>query len=120
MRVREYRLKDYLRKYGITLFGNTSVEVQNYIKQTEPFAILKPWRRLGAGWIDDYVCRRKNVTLCDFCSGKYGDWWKPYEYRSDWVGWLTNCDGCRNLVRCNMYYPEETIRQVLHPRYWKR
>ena len=92
----------------------------DYFKKTEHLAIVKPWRRLGATWIDDYAARRKNVALCDDCARRYGNWYVRYEYFHDVVGWGTNCDGCREITRCNMYYPHEVIDKVVVRRLQKR
>ena len=101
-----------------SLSNNQQLELN---RKYEHLAVTKPTRRLGAGWISDFVERRKNFTLCETCARKYDiNWWKRYEYISDWVGWLTNCDGCREWTRSNMYYPREVISQVLHPRFWKK
>ena len=108
---------------GTTLHPNfKKVEarhVQDMISKTDHMAVIKPWRQLGAPWIDNFVTRRKNFVLCESCTRKYDiNWYRRYEYISDWVGWLTDCDGCRERTRCNMYYPEETVKQVLNKRFW--
>lgn len=81
-------------------------------------AIKKPGRMLGAVWIDKYVENRRNVNLCEECWRKYHGWWNRYGYRADWVGWWSHCDGCGRHVRCNGFYPQENIANVLHPKFW--
>lgn len=99
--------------------GEAQDAMAQRIKETEAQAVKKPDNMLGAVHIDNYVQQRRNVVLCEQCWRKYGtEWVKRYGYRADWVGWLTNCDGCKRFVRCNGFYPEETISKVLHERYW--
>lgn len=99
-------------------FSSSPVQISETIKKTNHLAVVKPQRQLGAPWIDRFINQRKVVTICDICSARYGNWYQKYNYTSDWVGWLINCDGCSRLVYCNGYHPTENIARTLHPRFW--
>ena len=73
--------------------------------QTRSVAIRKPGRRLGGGWLDEFVSAKKAVNLCATCAKRYGDWWSKRNYRIRDRRALTDCDGCGNeLELCNSYF----------------
>lgn len=81
-------------------------------KKSAHMVALKPGRKLGAVWIDDFVQRRQNVNLCEECWRKYDRWWLKYDYAPQWNIWKrTDCDGCAKTMHlCVGFYPKE--------RYW--
>lgn len=116
--------KRVIAQFPIPLVGSqspsrvTSQTVQDWRKRSQHLRVVKPGRTSGASWLDEFVSRRKNFTLCESCARKYDvGWWKRFEYVSDWIGWWVDCDGCGEFYRCNMYYAEETARKVLLPRF---
>ena len=74
-------------------------------RQSRHMTILKPGRRLGATWIDDFVARRRAVSLCPDCERKYGDWHVRFHYHARDAKEITDCDGCGQILqRCTAYY----------------
>ena len=68
-----------------------------------PFAITKPTRRLGAGWMDDFVQQGKIVHLCGDCLRHYGKWWNSEQYYPS-MAVTSDCDGCgETLVSCTKF-----------------
>jgi hypothetical protein len=90
--------------------------------QSMPKPIVKPQRRLGAGWTSDKVARRKPVVMSEECWRKYTKWWIKAHYKADW-GWpyIINCDGCSTIgIHGTLFMPEEGFYEVLteaHGRY---
>jgi len=86
-------------------------------RKSPPLVVVKPERTLGAVWMDEKVCARRAVVLCDVCVRKYGDWHKRHHYRGDW-GWryFGNCDGC-SIYGCPvvLFLGEENFHQFLSP-----
>ena len=86
-------------------------------KKRPPIVVVKPERTLGAVWMDEKVCQRRAVVLCEICVRKYGDWHRKHCYRADW-GWryLGNCDGC-SIHGCPvvLFLAEELFYDVLTP-----
>lgn len=79
--------------------------IQTCEQQTRHMTTLKPGRRLGASWIDEFVGNRRSVSLCRECERKYGDWHVHVNYHARDVAELTDCDGCgESLKVCKGYY----------------
>lgn len=73
--------------------------------RTRPFALVKPGRRLGAAWIDQFVAERKSVSICAECDRRYAGWAEKYNYEPRTQRELTDCDGCGEPLRvCKGYY----------------
>lgn len=72
---------------------------------TRPFSLVKPGRRLGGGWMDEFVSAGKSVSLCLECQKKYGNWNEKHGYEMRDQIELTDCDGCgEELKFCRGYY----------------
>jgi hypothetical protein len=67
--------------------------------------LLKPGRRLGGAWIDDFVALGRQVCICEDCNRRYGDWWNGVQYRA-MEAVIGDCDGCGEpLMKCVKFSP---------------
>lgn len=88
-------------------------------KLTDEFADVKPGRKLGAPYMDDFFAQRQSVSLCEDCFRKYG--WKEicskYNYKViTWVKELADCAGCGSKhVYCTGFWPIEHHTSWAYP-----
>ncbi len=74
-------------------------------QKTRHLALIKPGRRLGGSWMDDFIGQKRSVTLCRDCESKYGNWYVGCHYERRTGEELTDCDGCgTELSTCHSYF----------------
>lgn len=72
---------------------------------TRQAALVKPGRRLGGAWIDEFVSAKASVSLCADCERKYGNWHEYCNYEKRHQLEITDCDGCgQELQFCHGWY----------------
>ncbi len=114
-----------LSSFRLPLFSPTEKQAEKLlaaqIKRLSPFAVLKPSRRLGAGWTHDKVDQRKAVIHCNSCVWRYSGWWKRNGYHADWQWrWRGDCDGCSSPDTIGtLFLPEEIFYTSLSDRHGK-
>jgi hypothetical protein len=73
--------------------------------RTRSISLVKPGRRLGGAWIDQFVAQGTSVSLCAECGKRYSDWQEKAGYDCRDQIELTDCDGCgQELMRCRGWY----------------
>lgn len=89
--------------------GRRSVLANAYQEaKRKPGLIVKPGRRVGAAWLDQFVSGRTGVNLCSVCARLYGGPLQhpKYSYRADPIGLkLGDCDGCGGTGQPETLYP---------------
>jgi len=86
-------------------FRNITMETW---EKTDRFAVVKPQRKLGATWMDDFFAQGLLVSLCSDCTRMYGHWWRQVHYLPNLELNYADCDGCSlKLVAVTQFRPEE-------------
>ena len=98
-------VSEYLRKIRSVNHQKMAPQLD---RQSRHMTVIKPERQLGATWMDNFVARRKSVSLCHNCRNRYGDWYKKYAYLPHTrFKEITDCDGCSStMIVCTGFWHE--------------
>jgi len=79
-------------------------------EKSQPYTVVKPERQLGAPWMDDFISKRKSISLCIDCKRRYGNIWGKFNYIPNTrYPEITDCDGCsKKMELCTGLYAVES------------